>query len=699
MRTSASRMLLAVALFAGPLLLPSNLSACGVERWSVKTGTDADVGLINVSSSTPNTIATMRGWTAPSPIPPNNRVSPYETTVWVLDATLTLYKLESDQDYHLVLQDASGNTLITEIPDPACVGSSSPLAAGITNARAQFDAKLTATSSFQTANLPVRVSGVGMFDFLHGQTGVAPNGIELHPVINIIFNPSSNPDFGISVAPGAVSAVQGSSGTATVSTTVSGGFNSAVALQASGQPAGVTVGFTPASVPAPGAGNATMTISASPSATPGTSTITVTGSGGGKTHSTTLSFTVTSSSGGGSLTNGGFETGSASGWTTSGSASVLGAAAHSGSFGLQLGSTSPTTDSSAAQTFTMPATSPTLSFWYNNHCPDTVQYDWATVTLKDNVTSATTTLLADTCAASAAWTQVTYNASANAGHSVTLTLANHDDNFSSDPTYTWYDDVTVASGATPPTTSITAPANGATVSGTVNVTATASGPSGVAKVEIYVDGSLATTLTSPPYTFAWNTATVANGTHTLMSKAYDSAGNSGTSATVSVTVSNSTGSQQLLGNPGFENGSSNPSPWTATSGVISNSSSEPPHGGTWDAWMDGYGTTHTDTLLQQVTIPASITTATLSFWLHVDTAETSTTTAYDTLKVQIRNTSGTVLQTLATYSNLDAHAGYVQKTFDVSSFKGQTVQVYLIGTEDNTLQTSFVVDDFALNVQ
>jgi Bacterial Ig domain len=699
MKTSASRMVLAVALFAAPLLLPSDLSACGVERWSVKTGTDADVGLINLSSSTPNTIATMRSWTAPNPIPPNNRVSPYETTVWVLDATLTLYKLETDQDYHLVLQDASGNTLITEIPDPACVGSGSPLAPGISNARAQFDAQLTATSSFQTANIPVRVTGVGMFDFLHGQTGVAPNGIELHPVINIVFNPTSSPDFTLAVTPAAVSAAQGGSGTATVSTTVSGGFNSAVALQASGQPAGVTVGFTPASIAAPGAGNSTMTLSASPSATPGTSTVTVTGSGGGKTHSATLSLTVTSSSGGGALTNGGFETGSTSGWTTAGSASVLAAAAHSGSFGLQLGSTSPTTDSSASQTFTMPATSPTLSFWYNNHCPDTVSYDWATVTLKDNVSNSTTTLLADTCAASAAWTQVTYNASATAGHSVTLTLANHDDNYPGDPTYTWYDDVTVTGGATPPTTSITSPTNGATVSGTVNITATASGPSGVAKVEIYIDGSLATTLTSTPYTYAWNTTTVANGSHSLLSKAYDSAGNSGTSATVSVTVANSSGAQQLLGNPGFENGSSNPSPWTTTSGVVSNSSSEPPHGGTWDAWLDGYGTTHTDTLLQQVAIPASVTTATLSFWLHVDTAETSTTTAYDTLKVQIRNASGTVLQTLATYSNLNAQAGYVQKSFDVSAFKGQTIQVYLIGVEDNTLQTSFVVDDFALNVQ
>ncbi len=133
--------------------------------------------------------------------------------------------------------------------------------------------------------------------------------------------------------------------------------------------------------------------------------------------------------------------------------------------------------------------------------------------------------------------------------------------------------------------------------------------------------------------------------------------------------------------------------------MVDNSSGEPAHTGSWKAWLDGYGTTHTDTLQQTVTLPAGITTATLSFWLHVDTAETSTTNAYDTLTVQIRNASGTVLATLATYSNLNANTGYVQKTFDVSSFKGQTIQVYLVGTEDSSLQTSFVVDDFALNVQ
>src|SRR5437870_760672 len=180
---------------------PSILAQCGVERWSVKTGTDPDAGLVNLSSSTSTTIVTMRSWTAPNPIPSNNRVSPYETTQWVLNATLTQYKLESDSDYHLVLQDASGNTLIAEIPAPNCVGSGSIFASGITNARNEFDAKYTATSSFKTANVPVQVKGVGMFDFLHGQTGVAPNGIEIHAVLDIIFNPGTNPDFGIASSP------------------------------------------------------------------------------------------------------------------------------------------------------------------------------------------------------------------------------------------------------------------------------------------------------------------------------------------------------------------------------------------------------------------------------------------------------------------------------------------------------------------
>jgi hypothetical protein len=323
----------------------SSTGSCGVERWSVKTGTDADASKITLQSTTATTIAALDALPAPASLPANNRVQPTETTVYRVAATLTEYKLEADSDYHLVLSDGGGHTMIAEIPDPACVGASSPLRTSITKARSEFDAKYTASGSFKTVNVAVTVTGVGFFDFAHGQTGVAPNAIELHAVLDIQF------------------------------------------------------------------------------------------------------------------------------------------------------------------------------------------------------------------------------------------------------------------GTTPP----------------------------------------------PPPTC----------------------------------------SGQLLGNPGFETGSA--PPWSASSGVISNSGGEPPHAGAWDAWLDGYGTTHTDTLSQQVSIPAGCS-ATLSFWLHVDTAETTTSTAYDKLTVKIGST------TLATYSNLNHATGYATKSINLTSYAGQTVAVTFTGTEDSTLQTSFVLDDTALTI-
>jgi serine protease len=153
---------------------------------------------------------------------------------------------------------------------------------------------------------------------------------------------------------------------------------------------------------------------------------------------------------------------------------------------------------------------------------------------------------------------------------------------------------------------------------------------------------------------------------------------------------------QLFGNPGFETGSA--APWTATSGVIDNSSSEPPHSGSWKAWLDGYGTTHTDTLAQKVAIPAGCTSATASFWLHIDTAETTTSTQYDKLQVQVLNSSGTVVGTLATFSNLNHATGYQSHSYSLTPYIGQTISLKFTGTEDVSLQTSFVVDDTALNV-
>src|SRR6266852_5909333 len=311
-------------------------------------------------------------------------------------------------------------------------------------------------------------------------------------------------------SPASLSVTQGSSGSTTISTTVSGGFNSAVSLSASGLPAGVTASFSPASIAAPGSGSSTLTLTASGTATTGTVNVTVTATGGGVTHTTTVALTV---------------------------------------------------NPAATPDFTVSASPTSVSI---------VQGSSGNSTISTTVSGGFNSAISLSASGLPSGVTASFSPAsigAPGSGSSTLTLA----------------------------------ASGTATTGTVNVTVTASG-GGV--------------------------------THTT---------------TISLTVTASGGggtTAQILGNPGFENGSSNPAPWTATAGVINNSTSEPPHGGSWDAWLDGYGTTHTDTLTQQVTIAANATAASLSFWLHIDTAETSTTTAFDTLAVQVRNSSGTVLSTL-----------------------------------------------------
>jgi len=179
-------------------------------------------------------------------------------------------------------------------------------------------------------------------------------------------------------------------------------------------------------------------------------------------------------------------------------------------------------------------------------------------------------------------------------------------------------------------------------------------------------------------------------TATVTVTARDTTGASG-SATFTWTVGTGGGtcSGQALVNPGFESGAT---AWTSSSGVIGqNGAQQPAHAGTWDAWLDGYGSTHTDTLSQRVAIPAGCH-ATLSFWVHIDTAETTASTAFDKLTVA----AGT--STLATLSNLDKTTGYGQKSYDISTAAGTTVTVTFTGVEDSSLQTSFVLDDTAVTL-
>jgi aminopeptidase S len=98
--------------------------------------------------------------------------------------------------------------------------------------------------------------------------------------------------FTISVSPKSGSLRQGQSGTATVTTAVSGGFDSAIGLSATGEPTGVTISFSPSSIAAPGSGKSSMLLTVSRTAPTGTYPITITGTGGGVTHTTTLTFEV-----------------------------------------------------------------------------------------------------------------------------------------------------------------------------------------------------------------------------------------------------------------------------------------------------------------------------------------------------------------------------------------------------------------------
>ncbi|MEU7927242.1 M4 family metallopeptidase [Micromonospora sp. NPDC049107] len=281
-------------------------------------------------------------------------------------------------------------------------------------------------------------------------------------------------------------------------------------------------------------------------------------------------------------------------------------------------------------------------------------------------------------AVQAAWTAVNV-----AGNDATCSTGN-DFSVSLSPT----------AGSVNPGSAVSTTVSTATTSGSAQtVTFSASGlPSGASAAfspaSVTSGGSSTLTISTSSGTSPGTYSVTVNG-----------AGSVTRSATYTLTVNGSGGGctspGQKLANPGFESGSTG---WTASSGVITSSSGQAAHGGSYKAWLDGYGSTHTDTLAQSVALPAGCSSYTLSFWLHIDSAETTTSTAYDKLNVQVLNSGGTVLATLATYSNLNKASGYSQKSFSLAGYAGQTVTLKFTGTEDSSLQTSFVVDDTAVNV-
>ncbi|GAA2509962.1 hypothetical protein GCM10010434_065040 [Winogradskya humida] len=244
-----------------------------------------------------------------------------------------------------------------------------------------------------------------------------------------------------------------------------------------------------------------------------------------------------------------------------------------------------------------------------------------------------------------------------------------------------------SSGAVNPGSSVTATVSTATTSGSAQTVAlTSSGaPTGVT---VSFSPASVTSGGSSTMTVA-TTASAAPGSYTITVTGTGSASHS---ASYTLTV-NGTGAcaspGQKIGNPGFETATT---PWTASSGVIgANTGDGAPRTGTRDAYLNGYGSTHTDTLTQSVTLPAGCSTYTLSFYLKIGTAETTTTTQYDKLTVKAGTT------TLQVFSNLNAGA-YTLRSYNLAAFAGQTVSLSFTGVEDSGLKTSFVIDDTALTV-
>jgi subtilase family serine protease len=275
---------------------------------------------------------------------------------------------------------------------------------------------------------------------------------------------------------------------------------------------------------------------------------------------------------------------------------------------------------------------------------------------------------------------------------------------SADNGATFYVTVTNASGsATSSTATLTVnatatapaitsqPVNASVVAGnTATFTVTASGTAPLT-YQWYKNGAAITGATAASYTTP--ATTLSDNAATFYVKVTNTAGTA-TSSTATLTVTSSGTGTELIVNGGFESGATG---WTATSGVIAqNGTKEPAYAGTYDAWLCGYGSTHTDTVKQTVALPATLTSATLTFYLHIDTAETSTTAANDKLTVQVLDSTGAVLATLATYSNLNKTTGYTQKSFDLSAYKGKSVQIYFKGVETSSKQTSFVLDNVSL---
>jgi hypothetical protein len=173
-----------------PVAIPSPPGplTCGVERWPVKTLSDADATRVNLFPAT-SSVAILSGLPEHCGGGPDNaRAYSEEFQVFEVVGRIIVARAEDDRDFHVAIADPSdpAATMVTEVADPGCSGATaSPFGQQLQGARASFDTFRAGRSLSALSGELVRVRGVGFYDFNHGQTGRSRSCIELHPILSI----------------------------------------------------------------------------------------------------------------------------------------------------------------------------------------------------------------------------------------------------------------------------------------------------------------------------------------------------------------------------------------------------------------------------------------------------------------------------------------------------------------------------------